>query len=408
MKILATGDWHIGNQFHGKNRAEEHGHFLNWLRGMCVKHSPDILLVTGDVFDSKDPTPGSQKQYYSFLRKLSSDCPLMKTVIIAGNHDNPSLLEAPQDLLSEFNIEVRGHISRDPGAEKSPVIKVDTQNGSVIIIAVPYMRRSDFSFEQETYGKAVTEFLSGLVREARETDADVPVVMAAHLYGAGASIAEEDHSESFFVGGEPQINLTALSDRPDFLFSGHIHKRQNINNCPWAQYTGSALPMSFTERRYVHGADLVTFDGKDISGQEFLQYAPLRNLRTYGPETLDKVLEAIREDLDSLDGDYIEAKVKVEGPGTDPETEIRNVLGDKSSLLCDCKELLMTSSGNASDSESSVTTLENAAQLATDKVVMEVLERRFRASVGTDELSDEEKSTLDEILSAAREREKLN
>ena len=405
MKILATGDWHIGNTFHGRNRAEEHEHFLAWVKEMCVNHAPDILLVTGDVFDSKEPTPGSQKIYYSFLKQLSIKCPWMKTIIIAGNHDNPSLLEAPQPLLTELNIEVRGLVSHDLENAQSPIIKVSTPTGDVFIIAVPYLRRSDFSFEQETYGKAVTEFLSSLVRDAREQDGNVPVVMAAHLYGAGASIADEDHSESFFVGGEPQVNLTALTDRPDFLFSGHIHKRQNINNCPWAQYTGSALPMSFTERKYKHGADLVTFKGKAVKDHVFLEYAPLKNLRTYGPAAIDDVLSAIKEDLDILGSDFIEAKVKVDSPGTDPETKIKRALGDKESLLCDCKELLIGSSEDNADADSGITSLKNASELSTDKVVMEVLERRFKASVGKDELSDEEKAALVEILTAAREKE---
>ena len=58
MKILATGDWHIGKVSHGYARAEEHRHFLNWLKEQaamesCVavvaNHDPDVQPQTIEI-----------------------------------------------------------------------------------------------------------------------------------------------------------------------------------------------------------------------------------------------------------------------------------------------------------------------------------------------------------------------
>jgi hypothetical protein len=53
------------------------------------------------------------------------------------------------------------------------------------IIAVPYLRRSDFKFDQ-SYEQSVADYLSALVRAANGKKKEgEPVVMMAHLYASG-------------------------------------------------------------------------------------------------------------------------------------------------------------------------------------------------------------------------------
>ena len=67
MKIIATGDWHLGNLFHGNDRLPEHKHFLQWLLQQIHEQQPDALLVAGDVFDNGNPSAAAQTIYYKFL-----------------------------------------------------------------------------------------------------------------------------------------------------------------------------------------------------------------------------------------------------------------------------------------------------------------------------------------------------
>ena len=107
LKIIHTADWHLGQTFFGYDRRMEHLDFLNWLRrevGIC---QADVLLVSGDVFDSPNPSAESQKLYYRFLHDITRENPQLQLVIIAGNHDSAARLEAPSPLLESMNIVVR-------------------------------------------------------------------------------------------------------------------------------------------------------------------------------------------------------------------------------------------------------------------------------------------------------------
>ncbi len=79
-----------------------------------------------------------------------------------------------------------------------------------------------------------------------------------HMYAEGSDIAKKDASEKIIIGGQEEVDLEGWNDHPDYMTCGHIHKRQHIWNTDWARYTGSILPMSFAEKDYTHGIDLIT------------------------------------------------------------------------------------------------------------------------------------------------------
>lgn len=65
MKILHTSDWHLGQNFMGKSRVEEHEAFLSWL--LNTIHTKQYTL----------------ELYYNFLKELSSIKTLITTIITA-------------------------------------------------------------------------------------------------------------------------------------------------------------------------------------------------------------------------------------------------------------------------------------------------------------------------------------
>ena len=113
MKILHTADWHLGQTFYEYDRREEHLHFLEWLKQQIRQHEIDVLLIAGDVFDSPNPSAESQRMYYRFLREVTSENPSLQIIIIAGNHDSAARLEAPNPLLEDMNVTVRGVVRRN-------------------------------------------------------------------------------------------------------------------------------------------------------------------------------------------------------------------------------------------------------------------------------------------------------
>ena len=358
MKILSTSDWHLGSLFHGNDRLPEHRHFLQWLLGRIEERQPDALLIAGDVFDNGNPSAAAQSVYYAFLADVTQKCPGMQVVILAGNHDSANRLEAPRALLTRHRVEVRGNVHRtwvnDEGGKwvmdyKDLMIPVTGKDGDkVVILAVPYLRND--VVQNVSYSQGVNRFLRELTARARELFPDTRLVMMAHMYAKGADIAAKDASEKIVIGGLEEVSMDGWEDHPDYLTCGHIHKRQHIWNTDWARYTGSILPMSFSEVDYRHGVDLVTFEGeKPVI--EFLEYTPQHRLRIL-PEndeelTPGKWLKYIDKELpDRVDGKlgedfvYLMLKVKFEKVSNDALKELEAFVGKKNAVLCKIQKIV--------------------------------------------------------------------
>ena len=159
MRILHTADWHIGQYFFGYDRKEEHAYFFDWLKKTIKEQQVDVLLVAGDVFDSPNPSAESQKIYYRFLREVTADNPNLQIVIIAGNHDSAGRLEAPNPLLEEMNVHVRGIVRKNEDGEIDcqQLFVPLSKDGEVKAwcIAVPYLRQGDYP-NAESYAKGVS------------------------------------------------------------------------------------------------------------------------------------------------------------------------------------------------------------------------------------------------------------
>ena len=113
MKILHTSDWHIGRTLYGRRRYEEFEAFLAWLLATVEREQVAALLIAGDVFDSSTPGIRAQELYYRFLCRVAGSC-CRHVVAIAGNHDSPSFLEAPRELLRALDVHVVGAERRQP------------------------------------------------------------------------------------------------------------------------------------------------------------------------------------------------------------------------------------------------------------------------------------------------------
>ena len=108
LKILHTSDWHLGRSLYGQNRQAEFNAFLNWLMDLLQQERTDVLLIAGDVFDTITPNHAAQELYYRFLAQVAALGLCRHVVIIGGNHDSASFLNAPKSLLSALNVHVIG------------------------------------------------------------------------------------------------------------------------------------------------------------------------------------------------------------------------------------------------------------------------------------------------------------
>lgn len=151
MKLLHTSDWHLGRALYGRKRYAEFEAFLNWLAGLIEAEGINVLLVAGDVFDNSVPSNHAQELYYRFLCRVAAT-PHRHVVVTAGNHDSPSFLNAPRELLKFLNIHVVGYASAQVEDE---VILLAGPDGEpqLIVCAIPYLRDRDIRTAEAGEGK---------------------------------------------------------------------------------------------------------------------------------------------------------------------------------------------------------------------------------------------------------------
>lgn len=155
IKILHTSDWHIGKRLYSKKRYYEFNAFLDWLVKEIKKRSVDVLIVAGDIFDTTTPSNTGQRLYYQFLKNVSvTSC--RHVVIIGGNHDSPSLLEAPRELLKVLQVRVVASVPENR-EDQVLLLKNNTGECELIVCAVPYLRDRDSRAEESLAIVAYTQ-----------------------------------------------------------------------------------------------------------------------------------------------------------------------------------------------------------------------------------------------------------
>ena len=142
MRILHTSDIHLGRILYSRRRYEEFEAFLDWLAEGVEVRGVEALLIAGDIFDTSTPSNRALEMYFRFLGRVAqSDC--RHIVIIAGNHDSPSFLRAPRELLRALDVHVVAQASPESPADEVIVLRDGDGQAELIVGAVPYLRDRD-------------------------------------------------------------------------------------------------------------------------------------------------------------------------------------------------------------------------------------------------------------------------
>lgn len=257
LTVLHTSDWHLGRLLYGRSRDQEFEAFLEWLLETIRRQQVDVLLVAGDIFDSSTPTHQAQALYYRFLSAVSLT-PCQHVVIIGGNHDSPTLLNAPQALLQALNVYVIGHALAPE--EEVLVLRDAQQRPQLMVAAVPYLRERDVRHMRsgETLEEKAANYVQGVEAHYEQVaqaalacqqalDVEVPVIAMGHLFTAGGYTQSDDGVRDVIVGGLGHVRPQLFDQVFDYVALGHLHVPQAVGGRDWVRYSGSPLPMGFGE-----------------------------------------------------------------------------------------------------------------------------------------------------------------
>jgi exonuclease SbcD len=249
LKIVHTSDWHAGRIWKGVDRLDELAAVLEHLLGFVERERVELLLHSGDIFDTPTPPAEAERLVFGFFRRLSRLA--VPSVVIAGNHDSPTRFEAWGALAELAQVRV---LARPRPAQSGGLIEIDARGGQrARVAAVPFAAPRVFTSAlqlTEAEGQAHQRYADGLramianVCAPFAADSVNLLMLHTHLEGALFSGSER----RVHLGDEWAGTTQALPAAAHYVALGHIHKPQQLLASPApAYYAGSPLQLDFGE-----------------------------------------------------------------------------------------------------------------------------------------------------------------
>lgn len=267
MKILHTADWHLGKKLDHFSRLEEQKKVMNEICTIANVQNADVVIVAGDLFDTFNPPVEAVDLLYKTLKKLTNNGK-RPVIAIAGNHDSPDRIDAPNPLARECGILFVGNpdvtiptITIENGFEITQSengfleIQLPQYEFPIRIITTPYANE----MRLKTYLGAENkeEQLNQLLQNSwaaladKYCDSKGVNILTTHLYmlKRGGEILEEPEGEKpLRIGNADMVYTDCIPHQIQYTALGHLHRFQNVGGHPNpVVYSSSPLCYSFAE-----------------------------------------------------------------------------------------------------------------------------------------------------------------
>lgn len=307
MRIIHTSDWHLGQYFFTKTRAQEHQQFLDWLLAQIREQQVDAVIVAGDIFDTGSPSY-ARELYNRFVVAIrDTQCQL---IILGGNHDSVATLNESKSLLACLNTTVIANVHTE--TPQAPIILYQKNHTpGALLCAIPYLRPRDMinsksgqsgADKQGALKEAIADYYQRQYQAAldlrKQLNVNIPIIATGHLTTIGASVS--DSVREIYIGTLEAFNAT-LFPPFDYIALGHIHRPQRVNKSGHIRYSGSPIPLSFDESAQQKSVCLIDFEQDKLAEMTLLPIPEFQLLRT-----LSGSLQEIATQLEKLATQYNE------------------------------------------------------------------------------------------------------
>jgi exonuclease SbcD len=290
MRILHTSDWHIGKPLEQINRIEEQKDFFCCLTRIVEEEQIDIVLVSGDIYDTYNPPAHAEELFFNAVAMLNAKGK-RPVIVIAGNHDSPERLCAASPLAHKNGIILLGYPNSDPGVFKTNTeyikyinsgpgwleLNLLSCNQNVVVLTLPYPSEARLEEvlskdpEEKELQKAYSDRIGDVLRRLsnRFRKETINLIMS-HLFIAGGK--ESESERTLQVGGALTVKPDMLPSNAHYAALGHLHRPQQIKNAVIpAYYSGSPLAYSFSEANYSKAVYVIEANpGKEAYIEEIL------------------------------------------------------------------------------------------------------------------------------------------
>ncbi len=325
MRLVHTSDWHAGRQWKGVDRLAELDAVLAHLAGWVSRESVDILLVTGDVFDTGAPLADAERVVFRFLRRIGDLG--VQTVVIAGNHDSPSRLQAWGQFAELAGVHV---VARPARGDQGGVLRLTTKRGErAVIAALPFASMKDLvaaaqlADDDTTARQAYADGMRRMIEHlASHFEAGAVNVLMAHTHLQDAVLGGSERR--VHVGEQWAATPQALPNDAHYVALGHIHRPQAVAPPLRAEYAGSPLQLDFGEEGDAKSFVVVDAVPGTPAKLTRVPYEGGRTLHTVTASLAE--LEAQADELRDLG--WLRVRVPCERPDPDVAGKVRRLLPD--------------------------------------------------------------------------------
>ena len=268
MRLLHFSDVHIGVESYGaidettglNSRLADFLVAFDQVVDFAISNEVDAVLFAGDAYKSRDPSQTHQREFAKRIARLSDGS--IPTFLLLGNHDMPNVMSRATALDIFNTLKVPNVVIGD----RLTTYQLETKNGKLQIIALPWIRRSSFLAREETRNLNIEQIneeiqarVTNLIsREIEQLDTSTPSVLVGHV---SLNTAVTSSEKSMLLGRDPIIMQSTLANISlDYVALGHIHKHQILSKNPYVVYSGSLERVDFGEENDNKGFCVIDID----------------------------------------------------------------------------------------------------------------------------------------------------
>ena len=297
MRLLHTGDWHVGKQLRGAGRSDEHRAVLTEITAIAAAEQVDLVIVAGDLFDTAAPSPAAQGIVYDALLALATGG--REVVVIAGNHDNARALGALAPLFARSGVRV---VSEPVRPADGGVHRFVAADGSAVNVALlPFVSKrgivraeqlmSTAAFEQAgLYSQRMHQLLGAL---SAPFTADAVNILVGHAFVHGGVTGGGERAAHLVE--EYAVLAPSFPASAGYVALGHLHRAQQLAGATAIHYPGSPLQLDFGETSGPKQVNVVDLEPGLPARVRAVELRAGRSLRTY-TGSIDQLAATVEDD----------------------------------------------------------------------------------------------------------------
>lgn len=344
MRILHTGDLHIGKTVNNFNMLEDQKYVLTQMVELVKEKNIQVFIIAGDVYDRAIPTAEAVSVFDDFIERLHESG--VTILCISGNHDSPERLSFAGEILEKKGVYFAGVYKG-----KCKQVRIEDEDGPVVFTLMPFVKpallsenASDMAVRHmltDTFGNGNDMDFEQVSKEIVERSRKERQVLVTHYFVTNAGIQPElsDSESHVLVGGLDNVDCSHFAGF-HYTALGHIHKPQRMDkdNSLYGPviYAGSPLAYSFSECGQQKGIVYIELDAEGNVKTESIPLKPLRKMRKLKGD-LTNLIDPMVVLMEPCE-DYLQITLTDEEELIDPIGTLRRVYPNVMQLLFEKRE----------------------------------------------------------------------